>query len=160
MSNQTLAVIISLLALILSASMWVYTLVTHRKNVSIKIEWYIHHDSCPQFYVLFENRSRLPISFTRVALKAPGGEIIDCVPVPERIFTRTRCVNGEIVDRRSFYSLPMPISVDSLGAVGGFVYFVSDQQLFQNPPKIVTFLICTNRGKIGELQCRCPDPAH
>lgn len=155
---QKVTLVISILALALSLAMWIYTLITHRKKVDIKILMYRHHEKCPLFYVLFENKSRLPISFTRIALVTPNGKYLDCMPVSERVFTRVSRKKGEVIDRRHFYSLPLPISLDSLGGLGGFVYFESDQLLFPTPPKSVTFLIHTNRGKKGVIRCQCPDP--
>lgn len=125
---------------------WLYLLVRQMKNIDIRV---IEHNFTEQsilVYLLFENKSRLPIAITDIVL-VQDSKTIHCEPIPTLAFQATKRVNNEIVEQIRDYTLGLPIQLETLGAKSGYVYFEVPPTGQQISSKSLTVQICTNRGK-------------
>lgn len=89
-------------------------------------------------FVYIENKSRLPIAITRIVLLSGENEV-DCVPFPTWVLDDTRRSGKEIISRKSYYSMQMPIAISALGAVSGYVFFNQINVCFQMMPSFWTW---------------------
>ncbi|MCO7137682.1 hypothetical protein NIF40_09110 [[Clostridium] leptum] len=144
--KENLVAIISGLAFILSLSSWIYTFITQRKKLSIRLVEAKSKNEMTILQVLIENRSRLPISITRIQLVI-NEESIDCVTTPEIVLETKTSQGKEVISRRDYYSMDMPINIGSLGAVGGYLLFRGPQCMLPNDATSVILVVCANRGR-------------
>jgi hypothetical protein len=140
---------------VMSASSWVYTFIAQKKSLSFRIT---EASCCNDTTVLFlqiENNSRLPISITRIVLNC-NSKLMDCVSPPVIVREDTRKCGSELIERKTYYSMQIPIPIDSLGAVSGYVAFQGDQCNLEADSKSVNLVIYTNRGKAMKTTLEIP----
>jgi hypothetical protein len=147
---QYVTLIISGLAFIMSLSSWIHILVTQRRKIRISFLDYSGIEDTHTFYVSFENLSRLPVSISRIFMLADD-KPFECTRVPIKVLTLTHKSSNNIVGQKNFYSLDIPISIPSLGAVSGYVAFEHCPKKIPDPPTVLTFLVHANRGRPFEL---------
>lgn len=106
--------------------------------------------------MMFENKSRLPIAITRIAL-IQNGKTIDCTPNPTIVYEEVRRdAKKEIIGTDVEKSYPLPIQISELGAISGLVLFEPLQELPESSATHLTFLIATNRGKAFQKTLELP----
>ena len=99
------------------------------------------------FNFLIENQSRLPVSISRIYLSIDGLQsesLRESYPVHAYIEQ-----SGRSSQKYPAFTLPLPVKIEGLGAVGGYFRFhfsepISESKLLQSK---VTVTIATNRGK-------------
>lgn len=143
--------IIGIIGFILSLINFVYVLENNRKKLNIRfgdmnVSDYYEGKDVLKVHFSFENESQLPISITRIQLVIEK-ELYDCLRLPVIIEEVTRKRGTEIYDRDLIKSIPVPINLDSLSAESGFLAFSISQGKLSKNEKVLTFRICTNRGK-------------
>ena len=140
---------LTIIAFVLSTYTFIVQLVSHRKNLGIKLchmfNWGDNHQVFTA-YIEVINKSRLPISVLQVTMEQNGRcAIFD--QMSREVCKTTHREGREVVGRESTYSLPFPISLQGLEAKSGLLVTVienSDFSLFPGTP--IVFLIETNRG--------------
>lgn len=143
--------IIGIIGFILSLINFVYVLENNRKKLNIRfgdmnVSDYYEGKDVLKVHFSFENESQLPISITRIQLVIEK-ELYDCLRLPVIIEEVTRKRETEIYDRDLIKSISVPINLDSLSAESGFLAFSIPQDKLSKNEKVLTFRICTNRGK-------------
>ena len=136
---------IAVAGFIMSFLSWVHTFFTQRKNFDISILQIKSFVSVTYLYLLFSNKSRLPIAITNVQLLFDG-KSYNCTPIPKLVSATEKKRGRDVIKRTEEYSKELPIMVPSLGAVNGIVLFEGMTRLPQDNAKHLTLLICTNRG--------------
>ena len=101
-------------------------------------------------YIMFENKSRLPVSITCISV-IYNGIPYRCQEVPVKIYeTTTRRNRTEILSHHEYFSMSIPISLPGLGGTSGYAYFEAPEEIFQPDTTHLTFRVSTNRGKVTE----------
>ena len=136
---------IAVAGFLMSLATWIHTFLSQRKNIRIRITECKSDDEITLCFVHIENKSRLPIAITRIVLLSEQNEV-DCVPFPTWGLDDTRRSGKEIISRKSYYSMQMPIAISALGAVSGYVLFQSDQRMIPDDAKLLNLKVYTNRG--------------
>ena len=140
--------IISIIALTISVATILERLYTNRFKIVVKpID--SHHMANKNFlyiFAIFENKSRLSISITRIRL-VYNGKKFDCRFEPAMVKETTRSNGNEVYDRITTKTLPLPINIGALGAINGYLLFDVPEGINITPDTPQLFEICTNRGK-------------
>lgn len=151
----TIELIISVLALLLSLALAVHQLYFERKQLKVRIAKYFRNCENVHFLMVFENRSRLPISVTKITLCVGDG--IDCEYLPKWIGSeRETLFGGKSEARIDFYTLQVPISLHGLGAQSGYILFDGPLPDLPVGAKSVTFRVHTSRGRARKIELELP----
>lgn len=99
------------------------------------------------FNFLIENQSRLPVSISRIYLSIDGLQS-EALRESYPIHTYTE-QSGSSSQKCPAFTLPLPVKIEGLGAVGGYFRFhfsepISESKLLQS--KVIVTVV-TNRGK-------------
>ena len=108
-----------------------------------------HRDLYKIAYMV-ENRSRLPISITRVQIQI-AGKMYDCDRLPFIIEKSEYRVGNEVVDRTLIKSTVLPINLLGLSAESGFLAFLIPQGILSANDKDLIVQIYTTRGKVTRM---------
>lgn len=146
---------IAVAGFVMSLATWIKDLLTQRKKLAahvlhlkvVKDELHMH--------LLIENRSRLPISVTRLEL-IQGKVRTSCTALPSLMFRSFISSGNTVSNERRDYSTPLPYSLSSLGAMTVLVRF---EDLEQTPPLDATNLtlaVSTNRGRKVQMKLELP----
>jgi hypothetical protein len=156
LERENITFVIAVAGFAMSAASWVFTLVTQHKKIAITVSrWNCIEDVC-FFYIGIENRSRLPISITKVELQT-GDTWVTCTLHPEFIHSDTQHdSSGAVIASRVYYSLDMPIQIDSLGAACGYLLFQGPRQMLETTSTQATVRVSTNRGAAKKMKLRLP----
>ena len=130
---------------------WLFSITKNRKNIDIKIAGrrFSNNTNFLLVYMLFENRSSLPISITDISVQLDS-TWYPCEKVPIVALTETSRHNGEITSQHEHYTLPFPIFITGLGGTSGYVYFEFPESSLPLDATHLKFLVSTNRGKAIE----------
>lgn len=139
----------------MSLSSWIYNFLTQRRNISFHITECKSKDGITIFFLHIENKSRLPIAVTRISLLV-NALCIECEPFPTWISEDKRESKGKVLSYQAHYSMQMPVSLSSLGAVSGYVLFQGGQCTLPNDATHVTFLVGANRGRSTQMTVALP----
>ena len=153
--NITLA--LAILGSVLSVWSLIATALSRRVRLSITVSEYksFARESACQMYIQIANHSSLPVAITRLQFSLNGNSY-DCCSFPEKVRVFTTTSNDIESVERVFYTLPMPISLDALGATCGYVQFSRPKGIFPLAPKDVTLLVSTNRARKLTLSIAIP----
>lgn len=141
--------VLTVMAFVMSLTSWIHTFINQRKRLSISVVACDKFDTRLVFLFFFENKSRLPISITRIKL-CNNGKSVENEPVERLLFENTKTLGKEITDHHSLYSERFPISLGMLDSCSAYVVFADCQRVFEMIPTLLNFQVYTNRGK--ELQ--------
>lgn len=148
--------VISVLAFLMSLGSWVYTFIHQRRRLNVTLE---AHQLLPKSLVLlliFENKSRLPISITRISLLA-GTEMLHSIPQSVAFFMTVKNQGRPNEEKKEYCSTEQPINLGSLGAQSAYVFFRDYRQTLPEVPTRLTLELCTNRGKAIQTTLPRPD---
>lgn len=157
LNSNGITAIIAALGFLLSLVTAIRQFILDRKAIHIRIVGYRYAPEMVKFVMVFENRSRLPISVTRIALISDAGkeQEIDCEYLCVLVgVDRWTDQNSQEVVRR--YNLPVPISLAGLQGCSGFVLFDSPSHGLTAESKSATFLIHTSRGNQRRMTLELP----
>lgn len=146
---------IAVAGFVMSLATWIKDLLTQRKRLATHVLHLKVVKDELHMYLLIENRSRLPISVTRLEL-IQGNVRTACTALPSLMFRRYMSSGGTGTDERRDYSTPLPYSLSSLGAMTVLVRF---EDLKQTPPLDATHLtlaVSTNRGRKVRMKLELP----
>ncbi len=156
MSIALISLIVAICSALATLANWFYTFSKNRKNYRVQV---LEIGNDLGIYVLtvsFENLSRLPLSITRFSLIL-NEEIFDCDFLPAVITETSKWSGGKVIDKTKHYSLPFPVNLGSYSAQSGHVRFqipLGYKQLISNTLPV---RVCTNRGKIDEIELSLPE---
>ena len=157
LSLDTLVDIAGVLGFVLSVAGWISTWIKNRKRLKISILDIKAYKDVVFLLMVFENKSRLPIAITRVALLM-NGRTIECTPIPQTIWRKVdRDKSGSVIDVDNEKSLRIPIQLQELGAVSGQILFEHLPELPEDAATSLNFLIATNRGKAFQTTLELPE---
>lgn len=106
--------------------------------------------------IVFENRSRLPISITDVTLIAEEKEL-SFEPYPRCVAKYSHKEGSEVVDRKFLYNLAFPVSLAQLEAASGHLLLDISQEEFEKLPTQVTLQVRSTRGRVQKKQLSSSD---
>lgn len=123
LTKENITLFLSILGVLGSFSSWVYIFIKNRKNINFQIVGQRYcDDSSLLIYMMFTNKSRLPIAITNIGVYI-NSTFYSCIEIPiVALEETTRCKN-EIISHHEYKSLPMPIVISGLGGTSGYVYF-------------------------------------
>lgn len=114
----------------------------------ICIDFYISEYSVAKdsviLYMVFTNKSRLPISITDVRI---WNKCIpySCTKNPQIVRIETRKTGETIIYKEAIKSLQFPITLSCLSGASGFLYFQIPQENFECASNSLTVELSTNR---------------
>jgi len=148
------AIIISAVALCISAINSVYFFVIRHRNLKFEIRriGISKLRSLVNIYFCIENHSQLSISITQVKLVI-GTEKYPASVFSETVLSKTLRENGEIVKREDVKSQTMPINLMPLASFAGHISFLIPEDSLSGHEKQLTFEISTNRGNPFQTTC-------
>lgn len=141
--------IISIAALVLSLSSWVYILITNRKKVNLVVDRYIDtyvHPKCIYtFFVIIENCSRLPISISKISI-CSGKSEFPFETLSKRVLAQRETQGSKVIRENEIYSCKFPLNLPSLSSSREFLRLEIQGGNPLSFSKPVTFVFYTNRG--------------
>ena len=143
--------LIAVVSFALSSGSWIQTWIKRRKRLKFTIQEARARDDVLFFFLQIENESELPIAITRIQVLVDGN-FIDCTAIPEFVYGFSHRSGDELVASKDFFSMQMPIELNPLGAVSGFVLFEGLQTSLPPSATQVIFRISTNRGKAEKIE--------
>lgn len=146
-----IAITVSIISLFISAFTLIYNIVVRHKKIKINIIQHNFKKHTHLFLLSIENQSQLPISISRIVLKICDNEY-RCESVSKMTEETVRKIGNQIIDRKTIYSLSMPISLSSLGGIQGYVIFEDCSQPLEIAENNVIFQVYTNRGNPIQLK--------
>lgn len=147
----TFELIISILAFLLSSILAIHQLYFERRQLKIRIVEAYRNSANVHFLMVFENRSRLPISITKISLCVGGG--IECEHLPKMIGIERYAYFRDCPPKLAeIYSLEVPIVLQGLGALGGYILFDDPVPALPVDAKSATFLIQASRGSAKRIE--------
>ena len=147
--------VLTVMAFVMSLTSWIHTFINQRKRLSISVVACDKFDTRLVFLFFFENKSRLPISITRIKL-CNNGKSVENEPVERLLFENKKTLGKEITDHHSLYSERFPISLGMLDSCSAYVVFADCQRVFEMIPTLLNFQVYTNRGKELQMTLRKP----
>ncbi len=141
---QIILNIISVLAFVMSAATWIFTIIKNRKNLSIEIIDYRNYAKSAHFYICVTNNSQTPISITSINIP----NISSCILEPKIVKEFTDTTAKTTTDK--IKTPAFPINLQGKEGLNCYLQFPDFQKtsLFQG--KKVDFEIYTNRGLINK----------
>lgn len=126
---------------------------TKRKNLKIILASSTYRRDLERLVLsmTFENRSRLPIAITSVSIIKDNKEL-NLAPYPSCVGEYTHRYGTEIVDRKFEYNLKLPVDIQQLSAVSGFVLFDVSPTELENLPTPLMLLIHSTRGRVQKIE--------
>ena len=149
---------IAIAGFLMSLGSWVHTFITQRKRLSFKIQFFRYKENSAYMYLMIENRSRLPVSITGIALKQ-SKSIVPCVQIPKTVSSTTRKTAGN-TDVVYQYSTAIPIQLSALESVSCIVLFEGIPEVVPPSATHLTFQISTNRGRKVKRKLALPQDWH
>lgn len=137
---------VSVAAFVMSGLTWISTFVHQRKRLSVFLLEYFQEPTRLNLMLSIENKSRLPISISRISILLDGKEYL-CSYRSIKVLEFAATEKGVRKVTESHFSLPFPIPIFSLGAVGGYLTFPDFPRISENPPTPLTLRVYTNRGR-------------
>ena len=149
-AKEQITLIIAILSFMLSLYNFFYSLLINRSNLKLI---YKSHSCCnltPEypiiFNLVFENKSRLDISISRLFLKV-NESTYEFDSETNWIGEKTNRTGNKITDKITLYSLEIPQTISGLGAIGGYFWVGTYKKIEFNKSDQVTIIAYTNRGK-------------
>ena len=143
---------IAVFAFIMSAATWVLSFIRERKRIDVSVIDYSARVESVQLFMLFMNKSRLPISITSVAI-VNGNKSALCELEPQDVKILAE-KSGNVVTRQDVYrTASMPIYILPLGATQQYLEFRIAHLGLETPlarGSKVSLAISTNRGTINK----------
>ena len=118
----------------------------NRVKVELSIIEFVPAKDSVVLYVMFINKSHLPISIINVKLWNRS-MIYECVKSPHIVRIDTRTSKNTVIYKEATYNIPFPINLPSLSGTSGYLYFQIPQGNFQLAPKSLTVEVNTNRHR-------------
>ena len=129
----------------------IHSYLSNRQNLSFRVLGHLVPEGRSIIlYMMFENKSHLPVSITSVSVFR-NGIFYNCQEIPVKVYeTTTRKNRTEILSHHEYFSMQIPIFLPGLGGTSGYVYFEAPQEVFQPDATHLTFRVTTNRNKVLE----------
>lgn len=141
---------IAIAGFVMSLLSWVYTALTHRKQISLVIDKTLFSISTNELvlYVQFLNRSRLAIAISDVQVVLDG-DLISCDKDIKIYHTSVHKFAGSQA-MKDFYTQPFPLQLQGLGGSNAVLLFALPPNSGINLSKSVTIKVLSNRGALPE----------
>lgn len=145
--SAIISLIISIISIILSLYNFITNLIDKHRRIKIRIEkFYIkkrRHDITVKAYISFENLSQLPISITRLQIKA-ADKLYDCDFYPDYV-GKVSFDSGK--ETKFFYTVRTPVNIPALGAAKEWFAFTVPAGSILDDNTFLELNVYTNRGK-------------
>ena len=133
------------------------TLISQRKNLKINIISSTYNQNIHQLILVitFENRSQLPISVTSVS-STINGKKISPLPYPNCVGNYEYKKSDIIVDRKFEYNLKLPVDIQQLCAVSGYILLDVSPKELQTLSTPLILQVHSTRGMAQKIELK-PD---
>lgn len=148
-TKENITFILALIGSLGTIVNWLRLFIVNNKNFNIRPVAYRSKDNITLFYLLFENKSRMPISITELSVQI-NGVYYPCRYLPEIVTSSHRTIGKEIVSSHDYFNIAFPVQLGALGATSGYVLFILPKDIQMPDSKTLTFLVTSNRGKAVE----------
>jgi len=140
-------IIISIIAVCISLSNWIYTLLRNRLNVDIQvINCLAEFGEDPNIdyvvHAFIYNKSALPISINKIVMQQDSDQ--RCCLLSEQLIT-TRA-------QAKIYSTNFPINLNPYGSIKADIIFQIPLNAKMNPHKPIDFIIHSTRGSLQSIR--------
>ena len=150
MDKEQITFIIAVLSFVLSVYNFLHSLFINRSNLKLIYKSHSYCNFAPEYTIIFnlvfENKSRLDISISRLFLKV-NESIYEFDSEPNWVGEKTRSTGNKITDKITLHSLEIPQTISGLGAIGGYFWVDTYKKIKFNKYNQVTIIAYTNRGK-------------
>lgn len=126
---------------------WTFSLISTRKSINVRISKAYLYDNSILLHILIDNKSRLPITITRISLVI-GNNIFSTFDTQTQIYRGERKCKGEVLSVNTIYSPTFPIEIGSLGGTNCYPYFELSPEAFETLSTELTLQFHTNRGMV------------
>lgn len=122
----------------------IMTIIERHAKIELSIVEHVPAKDSVVLYMMFVNKSHLPISITDVKIWNCG-TMYSCVQVPTvvKFYKRSSPTGVDYVEATK--SIPLPIQLPSLSGTSGYLYFLIPQENFECTSKTLTVELSTNR---------------
>ena len=143
---------IAVAGFILSLLSWIKDIVTSRKKISIRVISARSTGTSTLAFLMFSNKSRLPITVTGISCKV-SGEYCPCLSL-SRLALKVRHSGGET---RDIYSTPFPLTVPGLGGQQLLILFEDLPKALADSSTVWTVRVFSNRGRPVQMKLQLPE---
>jgi len=150
-NQENITFLIAVLGFLMSLGSWVYTGLMRRKKLRFKVHAWQQTDDVFYIFLQIENFSELPISITRIQAFI-SGEPKDCTAIPTFVYGYRKLNDTDQIASKEFFSMQMPIELNPLGSVSGFVLFEGLPEAQRTISTPVRLQISTNRGAAMKIE--------
>ncbi len=125
---------------------FVSKMILNRVKIEVSIIEYVPASDSVILYMMFVNKSHLPITITDVNIWNDS-IVYSCSKSPKivRIDTNGSKITG--MHKETIYTLPIPANLPSLSGTSGYLFFQIPQGNFRCDSKSLTVEISTNRHR-------------
>ena len=152
-TRENITLVIALIGCLGTITTGLNSYLSNRQNLTFRVLGHLVPEGRSIIlYMMFENKSHLPISITSISVFG-NGILYSCQEIPIKVYeTTTRKNRTEILSHHEYFSMQIPISLPSLGGTSGYVYFEAPQEIFQPDTTHLTFRVTTNRNRAIEMR--------
>ena len=143
-SKENITFILSVFGSIGALYTLVSTIVNQWARIDVSIVECVPAKDSVILYMMFINKSRLPISITNVMIWNRC-TLYSCNSVPTVVKFEKRYTPKEMQYSEAVKSIPLPIHLPSLSGTYGYLYFQIPQGNFECNSKTLTVELSTNR---------------
>lgn len=154
--NELAAMVLGALGFFISLFNLIYVITKNKRHIEMGISEYklasfFQNQKLARIWIEIENKSRLPISITRITLLA-GKHRINVYNRPHKVFEITTRKGSQVTSSNVSYSVQLPIVISPLGAFSGDICFVLTGDTLQEDETNLTLEIGTTRGSPVQMK--------
>ena len=157
--DKQVTFVIAVIGFLLSLSSWIHAWTTQRKSLTVTAYEACSFANLVYFVVAIENNSRLPISVNKLTLHYED-IVAPCTMIPKRVLELTRTHGKEIVERKTHYSMDMPVNINALSSATGYILFENLPYDLPTDANKAVLVIGTNRGRKVKKILELPEVRH
>lgn len=151
LTRENITLILAIFGSVGTVISWILHVITSRKAVAISLGRIYEPSTSLSCFLLFENKSRLPISITSIAV------LIDdipfpCVAFPHAAFKIIEKKGNIVTYRKELQAVSMPLNLAPLCSASGFLDFDIPPEYLQKLSTPLILQVSTNRGRLKQIR--------
>ena len=155
-TRENITLILAIFGSVGTLITWISKVVTSRKSVNVSLGRIYEPDKIFCCFLVFENKSRLPICINSVSVVIDGIPF-PCAIIPHVSYTVTRKSGSKVIGEREYPSLALPLNLGGLSGSSGFLDFDIPQEYLQKISTPLTLQVSTNRGNLKQMKLEFED---
>lgn len=132
-----------------------WNVIQSKVHIDMKIINFQHSENKILIYLMFQNKSRLPVSIGKISIKI-NDVFYSCVEIPTRVEYKTYRSGKTVTGYAHYYNMNLPVNLGGLAGTSGYILFELPKGIDIPDSKYLTFQIVPNRGWAIERKCQLP----